>query len=256
MSNRIAFITGASSGIGKATAIALASKKTNLILNGRDEQKLLKTKYKIDQVASEHSSLIVAGNVDDEGVIQQCLAASQAAWQRSPDIFIACAGRGLPGTLITSDESQWKELVDTNITGLWKQLKLVSVSMLAAKETVQNYQRPYDIVILGSSIGRNVSPFNSLYGATKFATHGITEALRRELGPKGIRVSLIEPGIVSTGFQEAAGYDKVWFEQYTKEIGPVLSAEDVADAIDFLIHLPGNVHIDNLSIRPTRQAYP
>jgi NADP-dependent 3-hydroxy acid dehydrogenase YdfG len=95
-----------------------------------------------------------------------------------------------------------------------------------------------------------------VYGATKFAAHGLTEALRRELAPQGIRVTLIEPGLVSTNFQKTAGYDPEWFSRYVKEVGPVLAGDDVAKVIEFLVDLPGNVHLDNISIRPTRQAYP
>ncbi|MBN9381644.1 MAG: SDR family NAD(P)-dependent oxidoreductase [Chitinophagaceae bacterium] len=115
---------------------------------------------------------------------------------------------------------------------------------------------PLDTLVIGSSIGRNVSPFNSVYGATKFAVHCLTEALRRQLGPKGIRVTLVEPGIVRTNFQSNANYDETWFEVYCKEIGPVLDADDVVRVIDATIGLPGHVNLDNISVKQTRQSYP
>ena len=116
--------------------------------------------------------------------------------------------------------------------------------------------RSYDIVVLGSTVGRNVSPFNSVYGSTKFAVHGAAEGLRRELGPKGVRVSLLEPGIVASAFQESAGYDPEWFASYSEEIGPVLSPEDVADVVGFLVSRPPHVNVGDITIRPTRQDYP
>ena len=91
-----------------------------------------------------------------------------------------------------------------------------------------------DIVVIGSNVGRHISPFSSMYGATKFAVNSLAEAQRRELGPKGIRVTLIEPGFVRSEFQEVAGYDPDWFDGIVDRVGPVLSAEDVAEAIYFL----------------------
>ncbi|RLJ72730.1 SDR family oxidoreductase [Pedobacter alluvionis] len=257
MKQRIVIITGAGSGIGKATAISLAERKYKMILTGRDPHKLREVANIVDEIANEKISLIVTGDIANATVTEACIKAGQVAWGSLPSAFIACAGRGLPGTLTTSDAMQWDDLINTNIKGLLHQLRAITNAMI--EQLSENYdyiQNPLDIVVIGSSIGRNVSPFNPVYGSTKFAAHGITEALRRDIGPKGIRVSLIEPGIVSTSFQQTGGYNMEWFSGYEKEIGPVLIARDVAEVIGFLLSLPGNVNLDNISIRPTRQAYP
>ncbi|WP_406826331.1 SDR family oxidoreductase [Pedobacter sp. KACC 23697] len=257
MKNRIAIITGASSGIGRATAIRLAKKGIKLVLNARNEQKLNALKEEINQVIGANICELVCGDVADSQITGLCITAALNRWQKHPDIFVASAGRGLPGTVLTSEASQWDELIDTNVKGTMYQLRNIGKIMLDERIAGGDFvDQPFDIIVIGSSIGRNVSPFNSVYGATKFATHGVTEALRRELGPHGIRVTLIEPGLVSTNFQDTAGYDGVWFEQYSKDVGPVLVGDDVAKVIDFIVDLPGNVHLDNISIRPTRQAYP
>jgi NADP-dependent 3-hydroxy acid dehydrogenase YdfG len=259
MSNRTAIITGASSGIGKAVAYRFAKKNIRMVLNGRNEEKLISTQQEINQLATNGQDIaqIVSGSVTDKTITDKCIEKCEEVWKGSPDIFIASAGRGLPGTVINSDSGQWDDLIDTNVKGIMYQLKSISGEMIKRIEAGHDFiKQPLDIVVIGSGIGRNVSPFNSVYGATKFATHGVTEALRRQLGPKGIRVSLIEPGIVSTNFQENAGYSEEWFKEYSKEVGPVLVADDVAAVIDFLVDLPGNVHLDNISIRPTRQSYP
>ncbi|SFF10251.1 NADP-dependent 3-hydroxy acid dehydrogenase YdfG [Chitinophaga sp. CF118] len=256
MKNRIAIITGASSGIGKATAHRLAEKGTRMVLNGRDKDKLAETARQVNETGNGDLARIVCGDITDEKMTDVCIAESLNTWNELPDLFVASAGRGLPGTLLNSDAAQWDSLIDTNIKGLMYQLKSISKIMVeqsAGRDFVTN---PLDIVVIGSSIGRNVSPFNSVYGATKFAAHGLTEALRRQLGPQSIRVTLIEPGLVGTNFQQSAGYDMQWFETYEKEVGPILQADDIAQVIAFLSHLPGNVHLDNISIRPTRQAYP
>ncbi|MGN7811045.1 MULTISPECIES: SDR family oxidoreductase [Flavobacterium] len=254
--NRVGIITGASSGIGRNTALRIASDGFRIVLNGRNEKELDLLKQEINTKTGTETAIVIAGDVTNKETLEKCIKACYENWNVSPTLFVACAGRGLPGTLITSDEMQWENLWHINVLGLQHQLKAISQVMIAEREKGSDTETPSDIVVIGSTIGRNVSPFNSVYGATKFATHGLTEALRRELGPKGIRVTLIEPGLVSTNFQESAGYDMDWFENYCNEIGPVLVGDDVAKVVQFLVQMPGNVHLDNISIRPTRQSYP
>lgn len=254
--NRVGIITGASSGIGRNTALRITSDGFRIVLNGRNEKELDLLKQEINTKTGAETAIVVAGDVTDKETLEKCIKACNEHWNLSPSLFVACAGRGLPGTLITSDEMQWENLWHINVLGLQHQLKAISQVMIAEREKGSYTENPSDIVVIGSTIGRNVSPFNSVYGATKFAVHGLTEALRRELGPKGIRVTLIEPGLVSTNFQESAGYDMDWFANYCNEIGPVLVGDDVAKVVQFLVQMPGNVHLDNISIRPTRQSYP
>jgi len=110
--------------------------------------------------------------------------------------------------------------------------------------------------VLGSNVGRHISPFSSMYGATKFGVNSLAEAARRELGPKGIRVSLIEPGIVESEFQAVAGYDPESFGALMEKFGPVLAPEDVARTIGFIVSQPAGVHVCDVVIRPTKQDYP
>lgn len=92
------------------------------------------------------------------------------------------------------------------------------------EEQQSNYpNRAADIVIIGSVVGRHVSPFSAVYGATKFAVHSLAEGLRREVGPKGIRVSLVEPGIVVSGFQDAAGYSDDLVRNFDDKFGPCVT---------------------------------
>lgn len=103
-----------------------------------------------------------------------------------------------------------------------------------------------DIIIIGSVVGRNISPFSAVYGATKFAVHALAEGLRREVGTKGIRVSLVEPGILLSGFQEAAGYSDTMVSTFTEKFGPLLIGEDIANTIHFMISQPPHVHISEI----------
>ena len=95
-----------------------------------------------------------------------------------------------------------------------------------------------------------------MYGSTKFAVNSLAEAARRELGPKGIRVTLIEPGFVESEFQQVAGYTQDWFAEVKTRIGPVLTPADIARTITFVVSQPPAVHVSDVLIRPTRQDYP
>jgi NADP-dependent 3-hydroxy acid dehydrogenase YdfG len=112
------------------------------------------------------------------------------------------------------------------------------------------------MIVLGSAVGKHVSPFSSMYGGTKFAVHGMVEGVRRELGPKGIRVTLLAPGFVASEFQDVAGYDPKWFEEVVARIGPVLTPQDVARTAVFIASQPAHVHLSDALLRPTRQDYP
>jgi len=94
------------------------------------------------------------------------------------------------------------------------------------------------------------------YGATKFAIHAIAEGLRREIGPKGIRVSLVAPGFVLSGFQASARYSDEMVQKVKEKFGPLLVGEDVANIIHTIVSQPPHVHLSDVVIRPTRQDYP
>ena len=105
-------------------------------------------------------------------------------------------------------------------------------------------------------VGRHISPFGAVYGATKFAVHALAEGLRRELGPKGIRVSLVEPGVVLSGFQAVARHSAETVKFFKDTFGPLLTGSDLAEAIHFVVTQPPHVHVSNITVRPTRQDYP
>ena len=96
----------------------------------------------------------------------------------------------------------------------------------------------------------------AVYGATKFAVHALAEGLRREVGPKGVRVSLVEPGIVLSGFQAVAGYSDEMLGGFIEKFGPLLRGDDVANAVHYVVTRPPHVHISDIIVRPTRQDYP
>jgi NADP-dependent 3-hydroxy acid dehydrogenase YdfG len=170
------------------------------------------------------------------------------------DIVVANAGRGLGGSVKDADLTEFEAVLKINVTGALALLQKAAQKMVA--EQTAYPKQAADIVIIGSVVGRHISPFSAVYGATKFAVHALAEGLRREVGPKGIRVSLVEPGIVISGFQDGAGYSDEMVRNFEDRFGPLLHGEDVARAIHYIVSQPPHVHISDIMVRPTRQDYP
>jgi NADP-dependent 3-hydroxy acid dehydrogenase YdfG len=184
---------------------------------------------------------------------------AKSKFGREADLVIVNAGRGLNGSVISSDTSQWEEMVRTNVLGAARLIRESGLRMAAAsagRTGPSVLVAPRDIIVIGSVVGRHVSPFSSMYGGTKFAVHGMVEGVRRELASKGVRVTLIEPGFVVSEFQGVAGYEETWVKDVFERIGPPLTPDDVARSIAFIASQPAGVHISDLLIRPTRQDYP
>ena len=260
LQGRVAIVTGASAGIGMAIAVELASRGAGLVLNARRESRLDELAQRIsDQygmISGKPRALCVPGDASDDATIDAMLDAAQEHFGKPADLIVANAGRGLNGSVMTSDTDQWEEMIRTNLLGVAKLMRRSGEQLLKLNEGRDWTKHPCDMVVLGSTVGRHISPFSSMYGATKFGVNSLAEAARRELGPRGIRVSLIEPGIVKSEFQSVAGYDPESFGQLMEKFAPVLVPEDVARTIGFIVSQPAGVHVCDVVIRPTRQDYP
>jgi NADP-dependent 3-hydroxy acid dehydrogenase YdfG len=258
LEHRIAVVTGASAGIGLFIARDLAALGAKVVVNARRRERLE------GLVASLPAGRAAAadGDAADPAVIRRMLDTARDVFGggvREADLVVINAGRGLNGSVMSSDTAQWGEMVRTNYLGcahLLREAGARMLAMVAGRSGPAAVGEPRDIIVLGSTVGRNVSPFSSMYGSTKFAVHGLVEGARRELGPKGVRVSLIEPGFVESEFQGVAGYDPAWFEGVKERIGPVLTPGDVASTVSFVATRPPHVHVADILIRPTRQDYP
>ena len=247
---RIAIITGATSGIGEATAKKFIASGYAVVGNGRNAEKLRALETELGEGFSG-----VAGDACDDSVIDRLFAAAADRFGRPADIVVANAGRGLGGSVKDADLSRFEEILKLNVTGVLALLQKAAQQMVATQQTGFPKQAA-DIVVIGSVVGRHISPFSAVYGSTKFAVHSLAEGLRREVGPKGVRVSLVEPGIVISGFQDGAGYSDGMVETFKERFGPLLYGEDIADAINYLVSLPPHVHVSDIMVRPTRQDYP
>jgi len=197
---RVATVTGATSGIGEATARKFVAAGFGVVGNGRNATKLAALEKEFGS-----SFCGVVGDAADNTVLEELFTSASDRFGKTVDIVVANAGRGLGGSVKDADLSQFENLLKINVTGT------LALLQKAAQKIVDTQQNAYpksaaDIVIIGSVVGRHISPFSAVYGATKFAVHALAEGLRREVGPKGVRVSLVEPGAVLSGFQAGAGY--------------------------------------------------
>ena len=245
---RIAIVTGATSGIGEATARRFVASGYGVVGNARHAEKLRTLEQELGTAFCG-----VAGDAADNAVLDRLFAMAIERFGKEADIVVANAGRGLGGSVKDADLSKFEEIIKLNVTGTLALLQKAARRML---DGIDYPKRAADIVILGSVVGRHISPFSAVYGATKFAVHSLAEGLRREVGPKGIRVSLVEPGIVISGFQAGAGYNDDLVRTFDERFGPLLSGEDVANSIHYIVSQPSHVHVSDILLRPTRQDYP
>lgn len=256
LSGRVGVISGASAGIGRAIARELASRGARVVVNGRRADRLREVASEIGEERCE----VVVGDAADPTVVEAMLDAPLGRFGSEADLVVVNAGRGLAGSVTTSDVAMWEEMVRTNLIGAALLMRAAAARLVALAPDPSRSRawldRPRDIVVLGSNVGRHISPFSSMYGGTKFAVNSLAEALRREVGPRGVRVSLIEPGVVRSEFQQVAGYDPKGFGEFMERIGPVLEPEDVARLVAFIVSQAAHVHINDVVIRSVRQDYP
>lgn len=248
LAGKTAIITGASSGIGRATALNLAQAGAAVVVHARRKDRL-------DELSSEIATrggkaLAIAGDAGIQADIDLLLerALSWTGGGRRYDIVVVNAGRGLAGGILNSEESRWQELYQVNVLG--------AAHLMRQAGRYMAQQKSGDIVVIGSVVGRNVSPFSDFYGSSKFAIGAIAEGLRREICPHGVRVSLVMPGIVLSEFQDVAGYNEENFGKGIAQFGKLLEPHAIADGIQWLLTLPPHVNVNEIMIRPTGQSYP
>ena len=234
-------VTGASSGIGWATAEVLSKEGANLILCGRRESRLKELQSILDT-----PSYILVFDVGDKKRVFEKINSLPEKFS-SIDILINNAGNahGL-NPVHEADLNDWDAMIDSNFKGLIYVTKAVLPTMVSRKKG--------HIINLGSIAGKEVYPNGSVYCSSKFAVDAFTEGLRLDLNPLGIKVSAVHPGMVNTEFSEIRFKgNKHKASQVYKGLTP-LSAKDVADLIEFMVLAPDHVNIADVLLLPKAQA--
>jgi len=247
-SGKTAIVTGASSGIGQAIALTLACGGASVVIQARRKERLDEVVARIAGTGGKARA--VPGDAGDRSDVDALLEET-LSWDeggRKVDIVVVNAGRGLAGGILGSDEGQWEELYQTNVLGAGYLMRQAGLLM--------SRQKRGDIVVLGSVAGRNISPYSGFYGSSKFAVRAMAEALRQEVCSKGVRVTTVMPGIVTSEFQQVAGYTPENFGKSIAHYGEVLEPQTIADGVAWLLALPPHVNVSEIMIRPTGQNYP
>ena len=245
LAGRVAVVTGATSGIGAATARRLTSDGAAVAVVGRREGRLR-------DLAAElgGDAMHAAADVGDRDAVE---AAADSIRRRlgRVDLVVANAGVMLPAPFEHADTNEWDRMLDTNVRGLLATGRAFAGDLLAAAAA----GGPADLVHVGSIGGHQVFPNYGVYGATKAAVAHLTRNLRAELGPRGVRVKNVEPGLVRTELGDHATDAELResLRGWRDEIG-ALPAEDIADAIAFAVAAPPRVNVAELIVLPTAQG--
>jgi len=239
---KTALITGATSGIGRATAITFAQQQIKLILCGRRQERLDDLKQELSPLTEVHT---LNFDVRDQPKVRQVLAELPEDFKKI-DILINNAGNAHGLDPIQSGSvADWDAMIDINVKGLLYVSEAVIPSMVARESG--------HIINIGSSAGKEVYPKGNVYCASKHAVLAITEGMRIDLNPHGIKVSAINPGLVETEFS------KVRFKGDPKANDvykgyKALQAQDIADIIYFTVTRPAHVNLADVLVFPTAQA--
>ena len=226
MPDPVFLITGASSGIGAATARHAAREGYRIVLAARSEDRIAA----LAQELGEDRALAVRCDVTEWEDQQRMVSAALAAFGQL-DVVFANAGFGAPRGFLESDTEHWRAMVLTNVYGA---ALTIRATLPAVRETRGH------VLLTGSVAGRRALP-GSLYSATKWAVTAMGESLRQEVEGTGIRVTLIEPGMVDTPF-------------FDNRPQGALEADDIARAVMFAVGQPRHVDVNEILIRPASQT--
>src|SRR3989304_1419958 len=245
LNNKIALITGASSGIGKECAAAFAAAGARVILSARRKNRLLELSA---DLKAKHGAetFIIELDVRDNKAVTLAFNRLPDEWQ-SIDVLVNNAGlsRGLD-KLHEGSIEDWEEMIDTNVKGLLYVSRVVVPGMVARKSGT--------IVNIGSIAGHEVYPKGNVYCATKHAVDALTKGMRLDLVDTPIRVCTIDPGLVETEFSEVRFHGNKERARKTYQNMEPLKPDDIADAIFFAATRPPHVQITEIILMPTAQA--
>ena len=245
LNGKVAIITGASAGIGEATAIALAAEGAKVALVARRGDRLAAIAQRITIAGGE--ALPIVADITDDTQIQTLVDKTKATWGQI-DILVNNAGIALLGEIAKSDPADWRRMIDLNLVAL--------MNLTHAVLPILQAQGAGHIVNISSVAGRTVRVGIGGYNVSKWGVNAFSEALRQEVSAQNIRVTVIEPGMVNTEINDNIRdpIAKQRSEERRKSITP-LESEDIAAAIVYAVTQPPRVNVNEILIRPTTQTW-
>lgn len=246
ISGRIALVTGASSGIGEAAAIALAQAGATVVLSARRAERLSALAARIGDKGGK--ALALPGDVSDEVAATAAVNDTVRHFGRI-DILVNSAGIIQAGGVENADIAEWRRVIDINLMATLYTCKAAIPHMKAIGGG--------DIINISSTAGRRAAAVFGPYSTSKFGLTAMTEGLRQEVGGAGIRVAIIEPGATKTEVAEGLRHEKLR-DAMRHHVGKegAMAPEDIADAILFIVGLPRRANVCQIQIRPTIDTAP
>ncbi len=243
LTGKVALITGASSGIGEATAIALAEEGAAVAISARREDRLQELVKRI--TANGGKAYPIVSDITDEAQANETVQKAQKELGRI-DILVNNAGVMLLGTIDGANTEDWRRMINTNVLGL--------MYATHAALPIMKQQGSGHIVNISSVAGRTAGAGRGVYNASKWGVGGFSEALRQEVYKDKIRVTVIEPGIVATELTHHITDEnaKKTIQDWANSMTP-LESEDIAAAIVYAVTQPPRVNVNEILIRPTEQ---
>jgi NADP-dependent 3-hydroxy acid dehydrogenase YdfG len=248
LSGTVALVTGASSGIGEATAKRLAADGATVAVAARRNDRLEKLVEEIDDAGGK--ALAIEADVTDRAAAEALVERTVAELGRL-DTVINNAGVMLLGSSLDADIEEWERMVDINVKGLLYVAKAALPHLIKGAD--EGPRLVTDMVNISSVAGRRAREGSAVYNATKFGVGAFSEALRQEVTERHVRVSLVEPGAVIT---ELASHNRPEVQEQMKgRFGSIerLEADDIADAISYIVTRPRHMAINEILVRPTEQ---
>jgi NADP-dependent 3-hydroxy acid dehydrogenase YdfG len=241
LSGKVALVMGASSGIGEGIALGLARAGARLAISARRAERLEAMKASIEADGGE--VLVLAGDACDADFGQHAVAATIDHFGQL-DILVNSAGIIQASTIENADLDEYRRVMDINV--------MATVYTCRAAVPHMKARGTGDIINITSQAGRKVAPIFNSYSASKHAANGLTEALRREVGEHGVRVSILMPGATRSEVAENMSDEKTqaFMRQHVSKEG-VVEPEDIADTVVLMCALPRRAHISEVTVRPT-----
>lgn len=243
LTGKVVLVTGASSGIGEATTVALASAGAKVAAVARRQERLESLAKRLAGGPGE--IFPITADVADDAQAHQVVSRTEAKWGRI-DALVANAGVMLLGPVRDADTEDWRRMVNINVLGL--------MYCVHAVLPIMTRQKAGHIITLSSVAGRVILPNSAVYCAAKFAVAAFSEGLRKEVCKDNIRVTIIEPGAVATELAEHVTHPgaKAMIAQMLSSMKP-LQSEDIAAGILYALNQPPHVDVSEILIRPTEQ---